>query len=30
VLEPGDQHVEAGAEPLVAVVDPDMVAKGDQ
>jgi hypothetical protein len=26
VLKPGDQHVESGGEPLVAVVDPDVLA----
>src|SRR4029450_11786662 len=30
VCQPSDQHLEAGAEPLVAVVDPDLVAQGDQ
>jgi hypothetical protein len=30
VCQPIDQHLEAGAEPLVAVVDPDLVAEGDQ
>jgi hypothetical protein len=30
VLEPVDQDVETGGEPLVAVVDPDVFAEGDQ
>jgi hypothetical protein len=30
VLQPINQHLEAGAEPLVAVVDPDVFAQGDQ
>jgi hypothetical protein len=30
VLESGDEEVEAGAEALVAVVDPDVFAQGDQ
>jgi hypothetical protein len=30
VLQPGHQHVESGGEPLVAVVDPDVLADGDQ
>jgi hypothetical protein len=30
LLEPVDQHLEAGGEPLVAVVDPDVFAQGDQ
>jgi hypothetical protein len=30
VLQPVDQHVQAGREPLVAVVEPDMLAEGDQ
>jgi len=30
VLEPVDKHVEAGGEALVAVVDPDVLAEGDQ
>jgi hypothetical protein len=30
MLQPIDQHPQAGAEPLVAVVDPDVLAKGDQ
>jgi hypothetical protein len=30
VLEPIDQDVETGGEPLVAVVDPDVFAEGDQ
>jgi hypothetical protein len=30
VLKPGDQHVESGGEPLAAVVDPDVLADGDQ
>ena len=30
VLQPVDQHLEAGGEPLVAVVDPDVLAEGDQ
>jgi hypothetical protein len=30
VLEPGDEDVEAGGEPLVAVVDPNVFAQGDQ
>jgi hypothetical protein len=28
--KPVDQDVEAGGEPLVAVVDPDVFAQGDQ
>ena len=30
MLQPVDQHLEAGGEPLVAVVDPDVLAEGDQ
>src|SRR4249919_215156 len=30
MLQPIDQHLEAGGEPLVAVVDPDVFAEGDQ
>ena len=30
MLKPIDQHLEAGGEPLVAVVDPDVLAEGDQ
>src|SRR4029450_5458393 len=30
MLQPVDQDVEAGGEPLVAVVDPDVLAQGDQ
>src|SRR5512133_4058918 len=30
MLQPVDQHLEAGGEPLVAVVDPDVFAQGDQ
>ena len=30
MFQPVDQHVEAGGEALVAVVDPDVLAKGDQ
>jgi hypothetical protein len=30
VLKPADQDVEAGGEPLVAVVDPDVLTQGDQ
>src|SRR6266508_3450911 len=30
VLQPVDQDVEAGGEPLVAVVEPDVLAEGDQ
>jgi hypothetical protein len=30
VLQPGDQRVQAGGEPLVAVVNPDVFAQGDQ
>jgi hypothetical protein len=30
VFQPVNQHLEAGGEPLVAVVDPDMFAQGDQ
>ena len=30
MLKPVDQHLEAGGEPLVAVVDPDVLAEGDQ
>jgi hypothetical protein len=30
MLQPISQHLEAGAEPLVAVVDPDMLAQGNQ
>jgi hypothetical protein len=30
VFQPIDQHLEAGGEPLVAVVDPDVLAEGDQ
>jgi hypothetical protein len=30
VLKPVNQDVEAGGEPLVAVVDPDVFAQGDQ
>jgi hypothetical protein len=29
-LQPVDEDVEAGGEPLVAVVDPDVGAEGDQ
>ena len=29
-LQPVDEHVEAGGEALVAVVDPDVLAEGDQ
>jgi hypothetical protein len=29
-LQPVDEHVEAGGEPLVAVVEPDVLAEGDQ
>ncbi len=29
-LQPVDEHVQAGGEPLVAVVDPDVLAEGDQ
>jgi hypothetical protein len=30
VLQPISQHLQAGGEPLVAVVDPDVLADGDQ
>ena len=30
VFQPVDQHLEAGGEPFVAVVDPDVFAQGDQ
>jgi hypothetical protein len=30
VFQPVNQDVEAGGEPLVAVVDPDVFAQGDQ
>jgi hypothetical protein len=30
MLKPGDEDVEAGGEPLVAVVDPDVFPQGDQ
>jgi hypothetical protein len=30
VFQPISQHLEAGGEPLVAVVDPDVLAEGDQ
>src|SRR4029453_4751905 len=30
MLQPIDQHLQADGEPLVAVVDPDMFAQGDQ
>ena len=30
MFQPINQDVEAGGEPLVAVVDPDVVAQGDQ
>src|SRR5215213_1907725 len=30
LLQPVDQDVQAGGEPLLAVVDPDMLAEGDQ
>jgi hypothetical protein len=30
VLKPSNQQVQAGREPLVAVVDPDVFAQGDQ
>jgi hypothetical protein len=30
VRQPIDQHLPAGGEPLVAVVDPDVLAEGDQ
>ena len=30
MLKPVNQDVEAGGEPLVAVVDPDVFAQGDQ
>jgi hypothetical protein len=30
MLKPVDQHLETGGEPLVAVVDPDVLAEGDQ
>jgi hypothetical protein len=30
MLQPIDQHLEAGGEPLVAVVDPNVLAHGDQ
>ena len=30
MFQPIDQHLEAGGEPLVAVVDPDVLAEGDQ
>jgi hypothetical protein len=30
VFQPIDQDLQAGAEPLVAVVDPDVLAQGDQ
>src|SRR6266545_3539913 len=30
LLQPVDEDVEAGGEPLVAVVEPDVLAKGDQ
>jgi hypothetical protein len=30
VFQPVDQHVQAGGEPLVAVVEPDVLAEGDQ
>jgi hypothetical protein len=30
VLQPLDQHLEAGGEPFVAVVEPDVFAEGDQ
>jgi hypothetical protein len=30
LLQPVDQDVQAGGEPLVAVVDPDVLAEGDQ
>ena len=29
MLQPTNQHLQAGGEPLVAVVDPDVLAKGD-
>ncbi|HXQ55386.1 MAG TPA: hypothetical protein VOA19_06215, partial [Actinomycetes bacterium] len=30
MFQPVNQDVEAGGEPLVAVVDPDVFAQGDQ
>ena len=30
MLKPVDQHLEAGGKPLVAVVDPDVLAESDQ
>jgi hypothetical protein len=30
MLQPIDQHLQADGEPLVAVVDPDVCAQGDQ
>ena len=30
MLQPSNQHVQAGGKPLVAVVDPDVLAQGDQ
>jgi hypothetical protein len=30
LLQSVDEHVQAGGEPLVAVVDPDVFAEGDQ
>ena len=30
VLQPIDKDVQAGGEPLVAVVDPDVLTQGDQ
>jgi hypothetical protein len=30
VFQPGNQHVQPGGEPLVAVVEPDVLAQGDQ
>jgi hypothetical protein len=29
-VQPVDEHVEAGCESLVAVVEPDVLAEGDQ
>jgi hypothetical protein len=30
MFQPISQHLEAGGKPLVAVVDPDVLAQGDQ
>jgi hypothetical protein len=30
MFQPISQHLEAGGKPLVAVVDPDVLAEGDQ